>query len=35
MGKKILKIGIPKGSLQDTTIRLFEKAGYRIRVSER
>lgn len=35
MSKKILKMGIPKGSLQETTIRLFEKAGYKIRVSSR
>ena len=26
----VLKLGIPKGSLQDSTIRLFGKAGYRI-----
>ncbi|MDA1190990.1 MAG: ATP phosphoribosyltransferase [Candidatus Poribacteria bacterium] len=30
-----LRLGIPKGSLQDPTIRLFEKAGYRIFVSSR
>ncbi len=30
-----LKLGIPKGSLQDSTIRLFEKAGYKISVSSR
>ncbi|MFC1570180.1 ATP phosphoribosyltransferase [Candidatus Omnitrophota bacterium] len=35
MAKKILRLGIPKGSLQETTVRLFEKAGYKIRVSER
>ncbi|MEA3489455.1 MAG: ATP phosphoribosyltransferase [Candidatus Omnitrophota bacterium] len=35
MGKRKLRLGIPKGSLQDTTLRLFEKAGYRIRVSPR
>ncbi len=35
MGEKKLRLGIPKGSLQETTLRLFEKAGYRIRVSER
>lgn len=33
--KKALKLGVPKGSLQETTIRLFEKAGYKIKVSER
>jgi len=30
-----LKIGIPKGSLQESTIALFRKAGYRITVSQR
>jgi ATP phosphoribosyltransferase len=35
MGDKILKIGVPKGSLQDATIELFEKAGWRITVSSR
>ena len=35
MSGKILRMGIPKGSLQETTVRLFEKAGFRIRVSER
>jgi ATP phosphoribosyltransferase len=31
----VLKLGIPKGSLQDATIELFRKAGWRISVSER
>lgn len=35
MEKKILKLGIPKGSLQDATIKMFEKAGYKISVSSR
>lgn len=35
MNGNILKLGLPKGSLQETTIRLFEKAGFRIRVSSR
>ena len=35
MSSKKLKLGIPKGSLQDTTLRLFEKAGWKIRTSER
>ncbi len=35
MSEKKLKIGIPKGSLQDATIDLFEKAGFRITVSSR
>ena len=33
--KKKLKLGIPKGSLQDATIALFEKAGWRIYASGR
>ncbi len=33
--KKILKLGLPKGSLQESTLRLFRKAGYRIDVSPR
>lgn len=32
---KELKLGIPKGSLQEATLRLFQKAGYRIRVGSR
>jgi ATP phosphoribosyltransferase len=35
MSGKILKLGIPKGSLQETTVRLFDKAGFKIRGSER
>ncbi|MCF7854121.1 MAG: ATP phosphoribosyltransferase [Candidatus Pacebacteria bacterium] len=31
----VLRLGIPKGSLQDTTIHMFKKAGYDIRVSSR
>jgi ATP phosphoribosyltransferase len=31
----VLKLGIPKGSLQDTTVDLFRKAGWKITVSER
>ena len=31
----ILKLGVPKGSLQESTIRLFAKAGYKITVSGR
>jgi ATP phosphoribosyltransferase len=30
-----LRLGLPKGSLQDSTIRLFEKAGYKISLTER
>lgn len=33
--KRILRLGIPKGSLQETTIKLFAHAGYRIDVSSR
>jgi ATP phosphoribosyltransferase len=35
MAGKKLKLGIPKGSLQESTVRLFEKAGYKIRISSR
>ncbi len=31
----ILKIGLPKGSLQDSTLNMFKKAGYSINVSSR
>jgi ATP phosphoribosyltransferase len=32
---KKLKLGIPKGSLQDSTVKWFHKAGYNITISER
>jgi ATP phosphoribosyltransferase len=32
---KPLKLGIPKGSLQDSTIKLFEKAGWKINLHHR
>lgn len=32
---KKLKLGLPKGSLQESTLRLFKKAGYNIGVSSR
>ncbi len=32
---QLLRIGLPKGSLQDSTIDLFARAGYHIRVPER
>ncbi|MBW2975586.1 ATP phosphoribosyltransferase [Candidatus Woesearchaeota archaeon] len=35
MNDKKIKLGIPKGSLQETTIQLFRKAGFNISVSER
>lgn len=31
----VLKLGLPKGSLQEATLRLFRKAGYHISVSSR
>ncbi|MBI2496052.1 MAG: ATP phosphoribosyltransferase [Candidatus Omnitrophica bacterium] len=30
-----LKIGLPKGSLQEATIRLFDRAGFKVLISER
>ena len=30
-----MKIGLPKGSLQEATVRLFERAGFKVLVSER
>ena len=30
-----LKLGIPKGSLQDTTIELLRKSGWRVTTSSR
>ena len=33
--KQPLKLGIPKGSLQDATIKLFASAGWKIRVNHR
>lgn len=32
---KILKLGLPKGSLQESTLKLFKKAGYNISVDSR
>ncbi len=32
---QVLRIGLPKGSLQDSTIDLFARAGYHIRVRDR
>jgi ATP phosphoribosyltransferase len=31
----VLKLGLPKGSLQDATVQLFEKAGYAVSISSR
>jgi len=33
--KNMLKLGLPKGSLQESTLRLFKKAGYHVTVSSR
>ena len=33
--ERTLRIGLPKGSLQETTTKLFKKAGYDIRISGR
>lgn len=35
MSTNKLKLGIPKGSLQDATIKLFEKSGWKIRLHSR
>ncbi|MFH2138419.1 MAG: ATP phosphoribosyltransferase [Candidatus Omnitrophota bacterium] len=35
MKKNILKLGLPKGSLQEATIRMLKKAGFSISVSSR
>lgn len=34
-GERLVRIGIPKGSLQDATIDLFDRAGYNITVPSR
>jgi len=33
--KKVLRLGIPKGSLQESTLKIFKKAGYNISVRSR
>jgi len=35
MKAKILKLGLPKGSLQEATVRMLKKAGFNISISER
>ncbi len=35
MTNKILKLGLPKGSLQESTLKLFKKAGYNVSVDSR
>jgi len=32
---KVLKLGLPKGSLQESTLKLFRKAGYHVVISSR
>ena len=32
---KVLKLGLPKGSLQESTLKLFKKAGYHVSVDSR
>src|SRR3989338_5818665 len=31
----VLRLGLPKGSLQEATVRLFERAGFKLHISER
>lgn len=33
--KKVLRLGLPKGSLQESTLKLFKKAGYTVTVGSR
>ena len=35
MKKRVLKLGLPKGSLQEATFKMFKKAGFNVVVSER
>src|SRR3989338_8477610 len=35
MSKQKLKLGLPKGSLQEATIKVFERAGFKVHVSSR
>ncbi len=35
MSEKVLKIGLPKGSLQESTFKIFKKAGFNISVGAR
>ncbi len=30
-----LKLGLPKGSLQEATVKLFDRAGFKVLISER
>ena len=33
--EKVLRLGLPKGSLQESTLKLFKKAGYNVTVGSR
>ena len=33
MPNKVLKLGLPKGSLQESTFKIFRKAGFNVSVS--
>lgn len=33
--RRVLRLGLPKGSLQETTQRLFTQAGFRLRIADR
>jgi ATP phosphoribosyltransferase len=35
MKNKIIKLGVPKGSLQESTLRIFKRAGFNIKIPER
>jgi len=35
MSGKVLKLGIPKGSLEEATVKLFARAGYNIKIKSR
>ena len=35
MSKQFLRLGVPKGSLQDATLKLFDKAGWKIKLHNR
>ncbi len=35
VGEPKLKIGLPKGSLQEATVKLFDRAGFKVIISER
>ncbi len=35
MSGNVLKLGIPKGSLEEATVKLFDKAGYTIKIKSR